>query len=163
MRTGLLATTAVAFAMALPVPGAAATGEPGSGCAGDVPTVKIECPRVTAEITSVATKQKAILVGVETSSQAQVQVFGQVSWRIRQPDGSNGGLTQAISAGNPRTVAGATVTSFRVILEKTILRRLSRITPHQSLLAKMTVRTTDLAGRIVDHGFRLKLHGRERR
>jgi len=163
MRTGLLATATVAFAIALPVAGAAATGEPGSGCEGDVPTVRVECPRVTTAITSVAIKQKAILVGVETSSQARVQVFGQVSWRVRQRDGSNGGLTQAISAGNPRTVAGDTVTTFRVILEKTVLRRLGRITPRQSLLALMTVRTTDLAGREVDRGFKVRLRGRERR
>jgi len=161
VRTGLAIAVAVALIAAW-APAALATGEPGSNCEGDVPTVQVECPRVTAAITSVAVKQKAILVGVETSSQARVQVFGQVSWRVRQPDGSNGGLTQAISAGNPRTVDGGTVTSFRVILEKTILRRLGRITPRQSLLALMTVRTTDLAGREVDHGFKLKLHGRDR-
>ncbi len=163
MRTGLLATAAVALALTASVSSAAATGEPGSGCESDVPTVRVECPRVTATVESLHVARRAILVGVRTSSQARVQVFGQVSWQVRQPDGSNSGLTQGISAGSPRPVVGGAVTTFRVVLERTVLRRLGRITPQQSLLAQMTVRTIDLADREVDHSFRLKLHGRKRR
>ncbi len=162
MRTGLLATVAVALALAAWAPGAIATGEPGSGCESDVPTLRVECPRVATEVASVEVKRRAILVAVGVSSTARVQVFGQVSWQVRQPNGSNRGLTQGISAGAPRTIGPGAPTIYRVVLEDTVLRRLSRITPHQSLRASMTVATTDLAGRYTSHGFVVKLRGHDR-
>jgi hypothetical protein len=159
MRTGVVATLAVALAVAAWAPSAVATGEPGSGCATETST--IECPEVTTEVDSAVAKRRAILVTVRVSSQARVQVFGQVSWQVRQRDGSNSGLLQGISAGAPRTVMPGRLKIFRVPLGKTVSRRLGRLTRQQTLTAQMTARTTDLAGRESDRRFTVRLHGRD--
>jgi hypothetical protein len=160
MRTGPVVTLMVALAMAAGAPGAVATGEPGSYCESNVPTVRVKCPRVISRVTSVKVARRAALVEVDVSSAAVVNVFGQVSWQVRQHDGSKTGLIQGISSGGPRAVE-AGETTFRVRLGKTVLRRLGRIAPRQSLRARMTVLTTDLAGRESDRRFRVKLHGRD--
>jgi hypothetical protein len=162
MRTGLLATIALAFAIAAWAPGAGATGEPGSGCESEVVTVAVECPPVATDVDSVQATRRAILVVVEVSSTARVQVFGQVSWQVRQPDGSNRGLSQGITAGAPRTISRGAPTTFRVALGRTVSRRLNRIAPRQSLRAQVTVRTTDLAGRERDRRLTVTLPGRDR-
>jgi hypothetical protein len=159
MRTGLIVTLMAALAAAAWAPGAVATGEPGSGCSAGGAT--IECPEVRTEVDSAVANRRAILVAVRVSSQARVQVFGQVSWQVRQRDGSNLGLIQGISARAPRTVAPEGLEIFRVPLGKTVSRRLGRLTRRQSLRALMTVRTTDLVGRESDQRFRVRLHGRD--
>lgn len=159
MRSGAIATLAVALAMAAWAPGATATGEPGSGCVEG--TVKIECPEVTTEIDSVVANRRAVLVAVGVSSQARVQVFGQVRWQVRQRDGSNSALLQGVSAGSPRTVAAGKPRIFRVPLGRALSRRLGRLTRRQTLRAQMTVLTTDLAGRESDRRFTVRLHGRD--
>jgi hypothetical protein len=58
-------------------------------------------------------------------------------------------------------VSAGETKKFRVPLSKLILRRLSRITPQQSLRALMTVRSTDIAGKVTDQRRRLRLKGRE--
>lgn len=132
--------------------------------------LQTECPPVRPEVESVAPKERAILVAVGVSSQAQVQVFGQVSWKVRQKPGRGAGrerkgdrgLTVGLSAGAPRTVLPGTVASFRVGLTKAVLRRLGRLTPQQALKAQITIRTTDLAGRENDRLITVKLRGRRR-
>jgi hypothetical protein len=146
MKTGLIATLTLTLAMAAGAPSAVATGEPGSDCEGNVPTVRVECPRVISHVTSVKVVRRAALVEVDVSSAAVVNVFGQVSWQVRQQDGSKTGLIQGISSGGPRTVE-AGPTTFR-------------IAPRQFLRARMTVFTIDLAGRESERVFRVKLHGR---
>lgn len=159
MRTCLILTVATVFALASWAHSALATGEPGSGCVDG--TTTIECPRVTTEVVSAAANRRAILVTVRVSSQARVQVFGQVSWQVRQQDGSNGRLLQGVSAGAPRTVAAGMLRTFRVQLGKAVSRRLGRLTRRQALTAQMTARTTDLAGRESDRRFTVRLHGRK--
>lgn len=132
--------------------------------------LQIECPPVTPKVDSIAPKERAILVKVGVSSQAQVQVFGQVSWKVRQKPGQgkgrarqgDRGLTVGLTAGAPRTVLPGTVASFRVRLPKAVLRRLGRLTPRQALRVRITIRTTDLAGRENDRLVTLKLRGRQR-
>jgi hypothetical protein len=132
--------------------------------------LQTECPPVTPKVDSLAPKEKAILVAVGVSSQAQVQVFGQVSWRVRQKAGQgtgrarkgDRGLTVGLTAGAPRTVLPGAIAKFRVRLPKAVLRRLARLTPRQALKVQITIRTTDLAGRENDRLVTLKLHGRER-
>jgi hypothetical protein len=160
MRASLIAALTLALAMAAGAPSAVATGEPGSECEGNVPTVRVECPRVISQVTSVKVARRAALVEVDVSSAAVVNVFGQVSWQVRRQDGSKTGLIQGISSGGPRAVE-AGPTTFRVRLGKTVLRRLGRIAPRQFLRARMTVFTTDLAGRESERVFRVKLHGRD--
>jgi hypothetical protein len=132
--------------------------------------LQTECPPVTPKVDSVAPKERAILVAVGVSSQAQVQVFGQVSWQVRQKAGQGSGrarkgdrgLTVGLSAGAARTVLPGTVANFRVPLPKSVLRRLGRIAPQQALRAQITIRTTDLASRENDRLVTVKLHGRRR-
>lgn len=137
------------------------------------------CPRSAASIApcplvkttfKTKVKKKAIVVTVSVSSAASVQVFGQVSWQVRgKPKGAAGGskrpgdhgLTVGISAGGPRSVSAAEPRDFRLALSKPILRRLGRITPQQALRALLTVRTTDVAGKVTEQRRRLKLKGRE--
>ncbi|HEV7483257.1 MAG TPA: hypothetical protein VGO13_09180 [Solirubrobacterales bacterium] len=126
MRTGLVVALTLVLALASWAPSAVATGEPGSGCVDGATT--IECPWVTTAIVSAAANRRAILVTVRVSSQARVQVFGQVSWRVRQRDGSSQALLQGISAGAPRTVAPGVLRIFRVPLGKALSRRLGRVT-----------------------------------
>ena len=161
MRTALVVTLALALAVAAGAPNAVATGEPGSDCEGHVPTVRVECPRVISQVTAVKVAERAVLVEVDVSSAAVVNVFGQVSWQVRQQDGSKTGLIQGISSGGPRAVE-AGPTTFQVRLGKTVLRRLGRIAPRQSLRARMTVLTIDLAGRESERVFRVRLPGRNR-
>jgi hypothetical protein len=109
-------------------------------------------------------KGNAIIARVRVSSQASVQVFGQVSWQVRgkpKTSARNHGLVVGVSAGGPRPVAAGETKKFRAPLSKPILRRLGRITPKQALRALMTVRTTDAAGRVTEKRRRLKLKGRE--
>ncbi len=121
------------------------------------------CPPVTTTFT-MKPKGNAIIAKVRVSSQASVQVFGQVNWQVRggpKTSAHNHGLIVAISAGGPRQVSAGETKQFKAPLSKPILRRLGRITPQQALRALMTVRTTDGAGKITDQRRRLKLKGRE--
>ncbi len=130
---------------------------------------QVPCPPVETSFEIHAGK-KAIVAKVRVSSAAQVQVFGQVNWQVRGKPKLPGhsskrpgdhGLSVGLSAGGPRPVSAGETKTFRAPLSKPILRRLGRITPKQALRPLMTVRTTDLAGKITDQRRRLKLKGRE--
>jgi len=124
--------------------------------------LQTECPPVRPEVESAKPQRRAILVAVGVSSQAQVQVFGQVSWQVRQKAGrGNRGLTVGLGAGASRTVLPGTVAGFRLPLRKAVRRRLGRLTRRQALRAQVTVRTTDLAGRENDRLVTVKLRGRK--
>lgn len=103
---------------------------------------------------------KAILVTVGASYPSQVEVFGQVRWKVRQPGGKRVNLFQALSAGAARAVSPGTKVRFRVPLPKTVLRRLGRIDPSQRLTARLKAFTHDLAGREVVREVRVRLPGR---
>jgi hypothetical protein len=128
----------------------------------EVAALQTGCPPVALTVDSATVKQRAILVAVEVSSQAQVQAFGQVSWQVRQKVGANRGLTAGLSAGAAHTVTPGTVANFRLPLTKSVVRRLGRLSPRQALQARITVRTTDLAGRESDRQLTAKLPGRKR-
>ena len=121
------------------------------------------CPPVAATFT-MKPKKKAIIAKVRVSSPASVQVFGGVSWQVRgrpKVSARNHALTVLISAGGPRPMSAGETKTYRLPLSKPILRRLGRITPKQALRALITVRTTDVAGRLSDQRRRLKLKGRK--
>jgi hypothetical protein len=168
-RGALIAATLVAMMLAF-VPGAGAVaGEPDrdgdgygdeteDGCPWNA-AIQTECPPVTVKVRATTVTARAITIKLGVSSEARIQVFGQVSWQVRQPHGGERGLTVGLSAGAPRTVLPETVASFRAPLTKTVLRRLGRISSQQSLRARMTIRITDLAGRENDRVLSVKLHG----
>jgi hypothetical protein len=122
------------------------------------------CPvtPVVALSTRSELKRKAILVTVSSTAAAPVQVFGQVRWRVRQPGpkGKVVKLSQGLNAGAELTVSPGAPVRFRVSLEESVLRRLGRIEPSQHLTANLTARATDLAGRVVQRHFKLRLPGR---
>jgi hypothetical protein len=123
-----------------------------------------KCPRV--RLRAVPTVRKhSILVSVHVSSRALVKVFGQVNWGVRQKPGRSGagsprtiGLTVGLTGGM-KTVLPSKTASFRIPLPKPVRRRLGRLTPAESLRAKITVRATDLAGRVTDRRMTVRLAG----
>jgi hypothetical protein len=122
------------------------------------------CPPVTAQSKAEA-KQKSILVRVGVSSEATIDVYGQVGWGFKpSPKLKTAGSkpTRLIIglSGPKRTVLPGKRVPFRVPLPKAVLRRLGRLTPKESLTAKLTVSCTDLAGRIQHQRLDVKLRGR---
>jgi hypothetical protein len=135
------------------------------GCS-EVASLQIPCPQVTLA-PKLTVKKRAILVSVRVSSEASVQVFGQVSWKVQAKLGqgtanrsSDRGLTVGLSAGNARTVLASGEAAFRLPLGKAVMRRLGRLGPNQALRAKLTARVTDLAGRVTEPRFQVRLRGR---
>ncbi|HEU4392607.1 MAG TPA: hypothetical protein VFR04_03100 [Solirubrobacterales bacterium] len=128
--------------------------------------IQATCPRVTV-VPKSTVKERAILVQVKVSSEASVQVFGQVSWKVR-PRPAQGtmsrprdhGLTVGLSAGGARTVLPSPDATFRLPLGRAVKRRLGRLDSSQALRARLTARITDLAGRVLEQQFRVRLPGR---
>ena len=124
-----------------------------------------ECPEVTLAVSGAA-KEKSIVVSVGVSSEATIDVFGQVGWRYKanpQLKTAGGRPKRLIIAlnGPQKTVLPGTQAPFRVPLRKAVLRRLDRLTPKASLVARLTVSSTDLAGRIKHRRLNVRLEGRD--
>ncbi len=125
-----------------------------------------ECPVVTLTATGKARK-RSILVRVTASSEASVLVFGQVGWGFhskRKPKAGKSKPTRLIVglSGGTKTVLPGETARFTIPLPKTVLRRLGRIAPQESLKAKIAARATDLAGRLTTRRLTVRLKGRER-
>lgn len=123
-----------------------------------------KCPRV--RLNAVAkVKRHAIVLLVTASSEAFVDVYGQVGWGIKpgaKPAGRRTRPTRlivALSGGRKHIGTGAT-TRFKIPLPKAVRRRLGRLAPDESLTAKITAAATDLAGRSKSLRLRVKLKGR---
>jgi hypothetical protein len=125
-----------------------------------VTALQTACPTVTLTRRKAAVGKRAILVQIRVSSEAEVRVFGQVSWQVRQRGGESRGLTAGLSAGRTRTVAAGTTTIFRLPLTKPVKRRLERLEPNESLRAQLTARVTDLGGHVAERRFKVRLKGR---
>lgn len=124
-----------------------------------------DCPVVTLSASGKARK-RSILVRVSTSSQASVQVLGQVGWNFepkRKPKPGKGKTARLIVAlsGGTKTVLPGETARFTIPLPKTVLRRLGRIEPSESLKAKITVLATSLANQTFSRRLTVKLKGQE--
>jgi hypothetical protein len=127
------------------------------------------CPRVTIAFWA-KPRKRSILAHVMATAEATVQVYGQVGWGIRpKPKPGPGGspakarLIVGLSGGRARDVAGEDARyAFRIQLPKPVLRRLGRLTPDESLQAKLAARYTDLAGRTEVERVTVTLKGRNR-
>lgn|GEM_PF-3369259 len=124
-----------------------------------------ECPPVAVSARATA-KEKSIVVEVGVSSEATVDVFGQVGWGFKpSPKLKTAGAkpTRLIVglSGPKKTVLPGKKVPFKVPLRKPVLRRLGKLTPQQSLVAKLTVATTDLAGRERHRRLNVTLRGRD--
>jgi hypothetical protein len=157
IRAGILiAALLAATAMVLASGAGAVAGEPDrdgdgfgdlteDGCPWNA-TVQAECPPVRVQVSAVIATRGAIVFKLGVSSEAKVQVLGDLG----------------LSAGAARTVLPGRIASFRAPLTQSVLRRLGQIDPQQALRVRMRVRSTDLAGRENDRVLTVKLHGRER-
>ncbi|HEU4945278.1 MAG TPA: hypothetical protein VFT10_08970 [Solirubrobacterales bacterium] len=132
------------------------------------PALHASCPPVVAPVTvrsKAEAKRKSILVRVGVSSEALIDVYGQVGWGFKpSPKLKTAGdkPTRLIIglSGPKKTVLPGKRVPFRVPLPKAVLRRLGRLTPKESLTAKLTVSCTDLAGRIKNQRLDMVLKGR---
>jgi hypothetical protein len=123
------------------------------------------CPTVTFKGHATA-KKKSIVVRVGVSSEALIDVYGQVGWgykpspKLKTAGSKPTRLIIALS-GPKKTVLPGKQVPFRVPLRKAVLRRLGKLKADQSLTAKLTVSCTDLAGHIKHQRLDVKLQGRE--
>lgn len=110
-----------------------------------------ECPRVRTR--AVATeRRRSIILFVTVSSVASVRVYGQVGL-----GGSQGGRRiVGLDGGTSHLGTGAT-RRFRVPLPNSVLRRLAS---GRSVTARLTVASTDFAGRVKTRHLRVELSGR---
>lgn len=129
------------------------------------------CPAITLDAFPIVLK-RSVLVLVSASSESSVQVFGQTSWRLKpKPRGAKAskivpkpgklkttGLIVGLTGGT-QTVMPGQVARFNVKLPKSVMRRLGRLTPKESLKASITARTTDLAGRLSERTITVRLRG----
>jgi hypothetical protein len=129
------------------------------------------CPTISLDTFPIVLK-RSVLVLVSASESSSVQVFGQVGWRPRHKGGAlasktpkkpgdqvSTGVIVGLSGGTTLVKPGET-TPYNVKLPKSVLRHLSQIAPKQVVKGTITARTTDLAGRTVDHTITIRLHGR---
>jgi hypothetical protein len=130
------------------------------------------CPTVTIGSTvtinaSATAKQHSILVRTSVDAQSQVDVYGQVGWGFKPKPGLKTAgdkptrLIVGLSAPRPKTVSPGTRVTFRVPLPKSVLRRLGRLTPRQSLTAKLTATATSPAGVVDKQRLFVKLAGQD--
>ena len=125
-----------------------------------------DCPVVTLTANGKARK-RSILVRVSASAEASVAVFGQVGWNFqpkRKPKPGKGKTVRLIVAlsGGTKTVPPGATTRFTIPLPKTVLRRLGRLEPTESLKAKITVLATHPAGATSSRRLTVKLRGQNR-
>lgn len=110
--------------------------------------------------TSREVKQRAILVRSSTTNVSTVQATGQVSWGVRRIGGGKRRVTVGLSAGSPRVVEAGIATTFRLPFPRAVQRRLYRLTPKRSLLARLTFSVTDVYGTSVEKELTVRLRGR---
>jgi hypothetical protein len=122
------------------------------------------CPTVTFSSHAKA-KKKSIVVRVGVSSEAVIDVYGQVGWGYKpspklKTAGSKPTRLIISLSGPKKTVLPGKQVPFRVPLRKAVLRRLGKLTTKESLTAKLTVSCTDLAGHVKHQRLDVKLQGR---
>lgn len=111
-------------------------------------------------------RRRSILVRVKADMDVSVQVFGQVGWGFkskRKPGGGRSKPTRLIVGlrGSTKDVGPGKTTIFRIALPKTVMRRLSRITPQESLKAEITALATDAEGALAARRVTVRLKGQE--
>jgi hypothetical protein len=128
------------------------------------------CPTISLDAFPIVLK-RSVLVLVGASETTSVQVFGQVSWKVRQPGGARsskakpaGKLTGLIVGltGGTQTVKSGEIGRFNVKLPKLVKRRLGRIPPSKSLKGTITARAVDVTGRTIDRTIAIRLPGQEK-
>jgi len=111
-------------------------------------------------------RRRSILVRVRADMEVSVQVFGQVGWGFKskqKPGGGHSKPTRLIVglSGGTNEVGPGNATEFRLVLPKTVMRRLARISPQESLKAEVTARATDAEGALAERGVTVRLEGQD--
>ncbi len=137
------------------------------GCPGDgaahgpcpVPSVADPAPPpLSVEALALRAGRGAIRILVATSRDARILAGGQVGWGIKTKKGKRARLIVGLSGGR-RDVSPGEIAAFRVKLPKAVLRRLNRLTPKQSLQAKLSAVATDSSGATASDRLVVKLKG----
>ncbi len=118
------------------------------------------CPLVDLDAVARA-KPGAILVDVTPTAEAKIYAWGQTGWGIK-PNGGQSHRRRTIGLGPTkyRWVAGGVATTIKIPLPKTVIRRLNRTPPRETLRAKVFVHSMDLAGRPSTVKLAVDLRGR---
>lgn len=125
------------------------------------------CPQVTLAFWARA-KERMIRTWVMATSWASVHVFGQVGWRLAPQGNRSSGdpgrkrLIVGLDGGTKEVAGEDAQFNFPIPLPKAVLRKLARMTPDESLKAKIAARYTDAAGRVGVKRIVVKLPGQER-
>jgi hypothetical protein len=114
----------------------------------------------------VKARRRSILVQVRADMDVSVQVFGQVGWGFKSKRKSKDGRSKPTRLivglrGSTKGVAPGKAVSFRIALPKSVMRRLSRITPRESLKAEITALATDAEDALAARRVTVRLKGRE--
>ncbi|HSS04331.1 MAG TPA: hypothetical protein VLK89_03960 [Solirubrobacterales bacterium] len=125
-------------------------------------SVQVKCRPVSIDVTAVA-RDRSILFHVNVDARASVQVFGQVGWGFKPNPKAPGHTTRLIIAlrGNTKTVVPGKTAVLGIRLPKAVLRRLGRLTPDESVRAKIAVIATSRQGVETVRRLRVKLKGQE--
>jgi hypothetical protein len=140
-----------AMSLAGAVDAYAATEEP-------APTPTPTLPPLSLQASALHPGKRAVRIMVATSYEASVLVYGQVGWGIKTKQGKHARLIVALDGGR-QTVSPGQIASFEVKLPKSVLRRLHRLTPRQSLKARIAASATDASGRRAVDRVVVKLKG----
>lgn len=122
-------------------------------------------PRVDLQVKA-KVRKRAILLRVTPTGQATVDPYGQVGWGFKpNPKLKTAGakpkrLIVGLS-GHKKEVFPGTTTKFRIGLPRLVRERLAKLTPRESVRAKLTLRATNLAGVSKNTRLRVKLKGRK--
>jgi hypothetical protein len=111
-------------------------------------------------------RRRSILIHVRADMEVSVQVFGQVGWGFKSKRKSGDGHSKPTRLivglqGSTKDIAPGTAKAFRIALPKTVMRRLSRITPQESLKAQVTALATDSSGALAKRRVTVRLKGQE--
>jgi hypothetical protein len=125
------------------------------------PTTKDGCPAVNLRVKEAAVRERSILFRVTVGTKAKVRVVGQVAVGFTRPErGINGILLFSLDSGVKNISPGRTA-RLATKLPKPLLQRLDRMSPHESLKAKISVSSLSVAGREVERKLTVRLPGQK--
>jgi len=125
-------------------------------------TTSVPLPPLEVHASAQRASRRAVSILVTTSYQASVLVYGQIGWGINTKKGKHARLIVALDGGR-QTVSPGRVAIFEVKLPRSVLRRLHRLTPRQSLKARIAASASDASGRKAVDRVVVKLRGLARR
>jgi hypothetical protein len=120
--------------------------------------VQAKCPEVKLHAGAKA-RRRSIAVRVSTSSEATVTVGGQVGWGYKPKPGHHTTRLIVALSGGRRVVKAGEVATFRVGLPRLVRARLQKLSPQESLKAKIAVSAASPAGRTSVKRLTVKLPG----